>query len=394
MYRILSRRRLTVLAATGAAAALVSTAASATKVGLPGAPAPVPAPRAAEWATTTTGTGATPEGDGAGLMAAVATCVGAGASRSALSHTYDRVHRTWVVRVARPLCAPLYAQDARYRKPLPGRRDYPQTLQATGRLVRMQAPGTYRVPLLARNSCVQTDTGASWSTPPRWPRTLAAPGVPQPMQLSHWSVGPSTWFSLPAARCAPLTPVPAPKVTVHCPKDCAGTAQVTMSATNPTTWLTLQIAPVLNGRMLHTRVLRLGPGRSGSVTFPARDGDTLTFGYVYSSTSRYPFKPFGHPVRIKCPPGAPPVVVSVACPCDGELTGSVEITNLSRYPLQVAVFVSGVPQAVVAVPPRKTGTAPLTMARRAVATFGFRYNVTGTWPAVFAPIQLTVTASA
>ena len=66
MYRILSRRRLTVLAATGAAAALVSTAASATKVGLPGAPAPVPAPRTAEWATTTTGTGAISEGDGAG----------------------------------------------------------------------------------------------------------------------------------------------------------------------------------------------------------------------------------------------------------------------------------------------------------------------------------------
>jgi hypothetical protein len=387
MHRIITKRRMTFVAATVAAVALVSTAAGATRIGLPGSHSSTPAAVVDQWADLP----AAPVVSGAGSLAA--TCVAATASRTAVSHRYDAVHRTWVVRVAKPLCAALYVQDAQYRKPLQGGRDYPQTLAATGKLIRMQAVGTYTVPLVARGACVQTDTGANWTTPPRWPPTLAGVGVPQPQQLSHWSVGPNTWSSSPPAACVPATPVPAPKVTVKCPADCVGLAQVTMSAPNPTTWLTLQIAPVLNGKLLHDHVLRLAPGKSGSVVFSAHDGDTITFGYVYSSTSKYPFKPFGHAVKVVCPPGAPPVVVTLSCPCAGAVTGSVQITNASRYALQVAVFVNGVRTSIVAVAARGTGRATLSMNHGGTATFGFRYNVTGSFPATFAPIQLKVSAS-
>src|SRR5207244_1087494 len=152
--------------------------------------------------------------------------------------------RVWVVRVARPLCSSLYVQEAAYRKPLRGGVDYPQRLSTVGRLVRMQAPGTYRVPWVARNACVQTDAGANWNSPPRWPGILPRPGATQPKQLSHWSVGPNTWTSSPPGACKPFLPPPAPRVTVKCPADCTGIAQVTLSATNPVTWASLQVAPI------------------------------------------------------------------------------------------------------------------------------------------------------
>jgi hypothetical protein len=397
MNRSPTRRRAVILTAAVAATALAGTAASAT-VGLPRVLHTGAAPAPAPWADSAV----VPDSDGEAsgtawggstLATTVATCVSPSASRTALSHRFDGVHHLWVVRVARKLCQPLFAQDAQYRKPVQGRRDFPQTLAATARLIRMQNVGTYQVPLTGRNSCVQTDTGANFGSPPRWPRTLAGLGVPQPMQLSHFSVGPNTWSNQPAAKCAPFAPVPAPSVKVSCPADCKGIGTVTVTARNQTTNLYLRIAPVVNGKLLHDRVLTLSPGRTGSVSFRAADGSKLTFGYVYSASISAPFKPFGRPITIICPPGAPPVTVTLGCPCVGPVTGLVMITNVSRYPIQVAVFVNGQRGPTVVVAGKHKGQAGFTMAKGASATFGYRYQINGTFQPTFAPIQLKVTAA-
>jgi hypothetical protein len=386
---------MVVVTAAVAATALAGTAASAAKLGLPGLHHDAAAPQWQQDAGSgqlTAGSQLGGVGSGS-VVAATAGCVPAGASRTTLTHRFDAVHRVWVVHVAKILCQPLFVQDAQYRKPLAGHKDFPQHLAATGRLIRIQGAGNYSVPLVGRNTCVQTDTGAQFGSPPKWPTTLAALGVPQPQQLSHFSVGPNTWSSPPAAACAPFTPTPAPKVKANCPANCNGIATVTVTATNQTTNLVLQIAPVLNGVVQHNHILRLNPGATGSVSFGARDGSKLTFGFVYSSTSRFPFKPFGKAITIVCPPGAPPVTVTVNCPCAGTATGTISIANPSRYTVQVAVFVDGVRGPLVTVAAKHTGKANFAMPPRASATFGFRYQLNGVFQPSFAPIQLKVTAA-
>jgi hypothetical protein len=389
MQRILTRRRAMLVVATGAAAALLSTAAGATRIGLPGAPAS--ANGTARWASVQAAAVAVPQA--VGVLTSTLTCVSAGASRTVMTHSFDAAHRMWVVHVARQLCSSLYVQEAAYRKPLQGGLNYPQRLSSVGRLVRMQAQGTYHVPLVARNVCVQTDAGANWNSPPRWPGILSGPGVTQPEQLSHWSVGPNTWTSSAPSACKPFLPPPAPKVVAKCPLDCTGIAHVTMSARNPVTFSGLQIAPILNGRMLTTRILRLGPGQSGSVAFNARDGDVITFAYVYPNSTRPPYKPVGRPFKVQCPPGAPPLVVTLACPCAGDVTGTIQVTNASRYALQVAVFVNGMQKAVIPMAPKQSGKTTLVTSRQATITFGFRYNVTGQFPPTFTPIAFKVATS-
>ena len=392
MQRILTKRRLILVVATGAVATLVSTAAGAAKIGLPGTGTAVTG-GVAQWAgAPVLRAGAGPAS--AGVLTATASCISQNASRTVMRHSLDAAHHMWVVHVARQLCSSLFVQEAAYRKPLQGGLNYPQRLLSVGRLVRMQAPGTYHVALVARNVCVQTDTGAQWNSPPRWPPFLSGPGVPQPQQLSHWSVGPNTWTSSPPSACKPFLPPPAPRVTVKCPPDCTGIAQVTVSATNPVTFSGLVIAPILNGRMLTDHLLRLGPGRSGSVVFSARDGDTVTLAYVFPNSTHPPYKPVGKPVKVLCPPGAPPLVVSMACPCAGDVTGTIQATNASRYPLQVSVRVDGVEQAVISVAAKQSGTVTLTTARQATLTFGYRYNVTGQFPATFTSISFKVATSA
>lgn len=400
MNRSPTRRRAVLITAAVAATALAGTAASAAG-GLPRTLLTGSTPDLPDWIhTAARADSQAPAGQGGGaqwgqgMVASSAACVSAGASRTALTHRFDGVHHLWVVHVSKKLCQPLFVQDAQYRKPLEGRKDFPQTLVATARLIRMQNPGTYQVPLTGRNSCVQTDTGAQFGSPPKWPRTLAKLGVPQPLQLSHFSVGPNTWSSQPAAKCAPFAPTPAPSVKVNCPADCKGIGTVTVTARNQTTNLFLRIAPIVNGTLLHDHVLMLGPGRTGSVSFRAADGSRLTFGFVYSASIHAPFKPFGKAITIICPPGAPPVTVTLGCPCVGPVTGLVKITNVSRYPIQVAVFVDGQRGPTVVVAGKHQGQADFTMARGATATFGYRYQINGVFQPSFASIQLKVVAAA
>jgi hypothetical protein len=396
MRQILTKRRVAFVAVAGVAAGLVSTAAGAVRSG--DSPGPVAALRAAPvggWENTSPDPGsAPPVPDSSGVLSSLTSCVTANASRTVMTHSLDARRRSWVVHVARRLCSSLFVQDAQYRKPLQGGRDYPQRFVTAARLVRMQAPGTYRVPLVSRNPCVQTDTGASWGSPPRWPPVLARVGVTQPQQLSHWSRGPNTWYAAPPAACKPFLPPPRPTVSVHCPQNCTGIATVTVSARNPTTYAFLKVAPVVNGRVLTTRILGIRPGGSGSVSFSARDGDTITLRYVYPNSTHPPYRPVGRPVKVNCPPGAPPVAVTTVCPCVGDLSGTVQVTNASRFPLEVAVSVGGVPKAVVSVPPKRSGAVTLTLSRNATLTFGYRYNVTGHFPPTFTRIAFKVTTSA
>jgi hypothetical protein len=398
MNRSPTHRRAVIVTAAVAATALAGTAAGAS-VGLPRVLHASAAPAESHWADSNVVPGSE-DGQAAGqvwagnaLTTATSTCVAPSASRTALKHTFDGAHMRWVVRVAKKLCQPLFVQDAQYRKPVQGRKDYPQTLVTTARLIRMQNVGTYAVPLTTRSSCVQTDTGASFGTPPRWPRTLAKLGVPQPLQLSHFSVGPNTWSSQPPAKCLPFAPVPAPTVKVACPADCKGIGTVTVTARNQTTNLNLRIAPVVNGKLLHDHVLTLGPGRTGSISFRAADGSRLTFGYVYSLQSSAPFKPFGKPIVILCPPGAPPVNLTVNCPCAGPTAGLLKIANTSRYVVQVAVFVNGVRGQTVAISGKHTGQLSFSMAKGATATFGYRYQINGVFQPLFTAIQLKVVAA-
>jgi hypothetical protein len=391
MQRILSKRRLVVVVGVVGAAALVSTAAGAVRVGLPGIHSAVSG-GAGQLGTAPLQRAGVPANSG--ILEATASCASQTASRTVMTHSADAVHHMWVVHVARPLCSSLFVQEAAYRKPLQGGVDYPQQLSTTGRLVRMQAPGTYKVPWVARSSCVQTDAGANWNSPPRWPATLPRLGAPQPQQLSHWSVGPNTWTSARPTACKPFLPPPAPTVKVQCPLDCTGIAHVTLSAKNPVTFAGLMVVPFLNGKMISNRALRLGPGASGSVLFFAHDGDTITLAYVYPNSSHPPLKPVGRAVKVQCPPGAPPLVVSMACPCAGDVTGTVQATNASRYPLQVAVLVNGVQQAIITVAAKKSGTVSLTTARQATLTFGYRYNLTGQFPATFTRISFKVATTA
>jgi hypothetical protein len=379
------------VAATGVAAALVSTAASATRLGLPRGATPAAA-GTAQWADNAA-TRTAPDGPGVAVLATTAACVSQGASRSVMTHSFDSAHHMWVVHVARQLCSSLFVQEAAYRKPPQGGLNYPQRLSSVGRLVRMQAPGTYHVALVPRDVCVQTDTGANWNSAPRWPGILSGPGVSQPEQLSHWSRGPNTWTSAAATACKPFLPPPAPAVTAKCPLDCTGIAAVTMSARNPVTFSGLEVAPILNGKMLTNRILRLGPGGSGSVVFNARDGDTITFAYVYPNSTRPPFKPVGRPVKVTCPPGAPPLVVTLACPCAGNVTAGIQATNASRYAMQVAVLVNGVQKSVLTLAAHQSRTFTVVTTRQATLTFGFRYNTTGQFPAAFTPVKFSVTTS-
>jgi hypothetical protein len=390
MLRILTKPRVMLVVATGAAAALLFNAAGATRIVLPGAPAT--AAGTAQWEKAPAAQVAVPQA--AGALTSTMACVSAGSSRTVMTHSLDAAHHMWVVHVARALCSSLFVQEAAYRKPLQGGLNYPQRLSKVARLVRMQAAGTYHVPLVARNVCVQTDAGANWNSPPRWPPVLSKPGVTQPMQLSHWSRGPNTWTSSRPAACKPFLPPPAPKVVAKCPLDCTGIAQVTMSARNPVTFSGLLIAPILNGRMLTSKILRLGPGRSGSVVFNARDGDVITLAYVYPNSTRPPFKRVGRPFKVQCPPGAPPLVVTLACPCAGDVTGTIQVTNASRYALEVAVLVDGTQAAVIPVAPGRSGNTTLTTSRQATVTFGYRYNVSGQFPPTFTPIAFKVATTA
>ncbi len=393
MGRILTKRRVAFVAAIGVAIGLASTAGAVRTGGFPGAVAPLRAAPTGGWEDTTPQpASAAPLPDSTGISS-LASCVTANASRRVMRHTYDAVHHSWVVHVARRLCSTLFVQDAQYRKPLQGGRDYPQRFVTKARLVRMRAPGTYRVPLVPRNPCVQTDTGASWGSPPRWPAVLARLGVTQPMQLSHWSRGPNTWYAAPPAACKPYLPPPRPTVSVHCPQNCVGIATVTVSARNPTAYAHLKIIPIMNGRVLTTRVLVVRPSRSASISFQARDGATITLRYLYAN-SHQSSKPVGHPVKVNCPPGAPPVVVTMACPCTGDVSGTVQVTNASRFALEVAVSVDGVTKAVVSVPPKQGSTVTLTLSRNTTLTFGYRYNLTGHFPPTFTRIAFKVTTSA
>jgi hypothetical protein len=395
MRRILTKRRVAFVAAVGLASGLAATAAGAVKTGgSPGAAALLRAAPVGGWENTSPGAGSAPPVPAdAGMISSLTSCVSANASRTVMRHALDARHHSWVVHVSRRLCSTLFVQDAQYRKPLQGGRDYPQRFVMAARLVRMQAPGTYRIPMVPRNPCVQTDTGASWGRAPRWPPVLAAPRVAQPMQLSHWSRGPNTWYSAPPAACKPVLPLPGPVVSVNCPQNCTGIATVTVSARNPTTYALLKVVPVVNGRMLATHALSVRPGGSGSVSFRARDQDTVTLRYIYPG--KMPgTKPVGRPVRVICPPGAPPVVVTMACPCTGDLSGTVQVTNPSRFPLDVAVSVDGVPKAVVSVPPKQNGAVTLTLSRNVTLTFGYRYNLTGQFPPTFTRIAFKVTTSA
>jgi hypothetical protein len=392
MQRILTKRRLMLVVATGAAAALLANAVGATRIVLPGAAAV--AGGTAQWASRPAAQVAVPVPQAAGVLSSTLACVSPSSSRTVMTHSFDAVHHMWVVHVARALCSSLFVQEAAYRKPLQGGLNYPQHLSSVARLVRMQAPGTYHVPLVARNVCVQTDTGANWNSPPRWPPILSGPGVTQPQQLSHWSRGPNTWTSSLPAACKPFLPPPAPKVVANCPLDCTGIAQVTMSARNPVTFSGLLIAPIVNGRMLTTKILRLGPGRSGSVVFSARDGDVITFAFVYPNSTHPPFKPVGRPFKVLCPPGAPPLVVTLACPCAGDITGTIQVTNASRFALEVAVLVDGLQRVVIPVAPKQSGNTTLTTSRQATVTFGFRYNTSGHFPPTFTPVSFKVTMTA
>src|SRR5262249_58620377 len=128
-------------------------------------------------------------------------------------------------------------------------------------------------------------------------RPAIVPGEarPQRRQWSHWRSAPTPGSPSPPPRSPPFLPPPSPTVTSKCPQDCTGIAVVTVSARNPVTWSSLQILPILNGRRLTNHVLRLGPGRSGAVSFRARDVETVTLAYVYPNSPHPPYHPAATP---------------------------------------------------------------------------------------------------
>jgi hypothetical protein len=159
-----------------------------------------------------------------------------------------------------------------------------------------------------------------------------------------------------AAQFASTYPAQALKASMVCTQDCLGAPPVKVSATNASARNKLQVFLVVDGKTVPGKVLTLAPGKAGSFSQVVRDGQKVSMAYRWQQGKAWTrFIAYGTAVVVECPP-SPDVDFTVDCPCDGEIDGTINDNNTTRYTHVITVEIPNKPAKVLTVAAKKKGS--------------------------------------